>query len=162
MNKQEVYAFLDEKKIKYGVTEHAAVYNMAELAEVFLPYPEAIAKNLLVRDDKKRQYYLITVKGDKMVDLKEFRRNNGTRHLSFASEEDLPTVLGLTKGSVTPLGLLNDTSCMVAFYLDGSFLDVPSIIGVHPNENTATVWLDSKDLVSMIKEHGNSVHVVTI
>ena len=162
MNKQEVYAFLTEKKIRYEVTEHGAVYNMAELGEVSLPYPEAIAKNLLVRDDKKQQYYLITVKGAKMVDLKAFRRNHGTRHLSFASEEDLPTVLGLTKGSVTPLGLLNDPSCSVQFYLDGSFLDAPTIIGVHPNENTATVWLDSKDLVALVEEHGNSVHVVTI
>jgi Ala-tRNA(Pro) deacylase len=162
LNKQEVYQFLDKKKIKYEVTEHEAVYNMAELANVFLPYPEADAKNLLVRDDKKRQYYLITVKGDKRVDLKEFRRINNTRPLSFASEEDLLSVLGLTKGSVTPLGLLNDTSCRVEFYLDESFLDAASIIGVHPNDNTATVWLDSRDLISLIEEHGNSVHVVTM
>ena len=47
------------------------------------------SKNLFVRDDKKRNYYLITVKGNKRIDLKEFRKKNETRPLSFASENDL-------------------------------------------------------------------------
>lgn len=162
MNKQEVYEFLDKKKIKYEVTEHEAVYNMAELANVVLPYPEADAKNLFIRDDKKRQYYLITIRGDKRVDLREFRKTNNTRPLSFASEDDLLSVMGLVKGSVTPFGLLNDASCSVEFYLDKSFLNEGSIIGVHPNDNTATVWLNSKDLLSIIEEHGNRVHVVAM
>lgn len=85
MNKQEIYAFLRERGIPFEITEHEAVYNMAELAKIEIPYPEADAKNLFVRDDKKQNYYLITVQGDKRVDLKEFRRKNGLRSLSFAS-----------------------------------------------------------------------------
>ena len=79
MNKQEIYSLLKEKHIWHEITEHKAVYNMAELAEIEIPYPEAEAKNLFVRDDKKRNYYLITVKGDKRVDLKEFWKANQTR-----------------------------------------------------------------------------------
>ena len=45
---------------------------MEEVAKIQLPYPEADAKNLFVRDDKKRRYYMITVQGDKRVDLKQF------------------------------------------------------------------------------------------
>ena len=62
---------------------------MEELKEIDIPYPEYDAKNLFVRDDKKRNYYLITVKGNKRIDLKEFRKKNETRPLSFASENDL-------------------------------------------------------------------------
>ena len=62
MNKKEIYALLSTRNIWYEVTEHKAVYNMAEVAEIRLPYPEADAKNLFIRDDKKRNYYLITVK----------------------------------------------------------------------------------------------------
>ena len=102
MNKQEIYSYLKDKKIWHEITEHKAVYNMAELAEIEIPYPEADAKNLFVRDDKKRNYYLITVKGDKRVDLKEFRKANQTRPLSFASEEDLRKLLVVPSGSVTP------------------------------------------------------------
>lgn len=108
MNKQEIYNYLKEQNIRYEVTEHKAVFNMEELAEVDIPYPEADAKNLFVCDDKKRNYYLITVKGDKRVDLKEFRKKNNTRPLRFASENDLMDILGLIPGAVTPLGILND------------------------------------------------------
>ena len=162
MNKQETYKYLTEKNIKYEITEHKAVYNMAELSEINIPYPEADAKNLFVRDDKKRNYYLITVKGDKRVDLKEFRQKNNTRPLSFASENDLMNILGLIPGSVTPLGILNDTEMKVKVFLDEDFLNTPGIIGVHPNDNTATVWLKTDDLVSVIKEHGNEIEFVQI
>ena len=95
MNKQEIYALLDERNIWHEVTEHKAVYNMTEVTEIYLPYPEADAKNLFIRDDKKRNYYLITVKGNKRTDLKAFRQQNGTRPLTFASDQDLMDMLGL-------------------------------------------------------------------
>ena len=88
-DKAAVYRLLTERGIWHEITEHPAVYNMEEMAAVDLPYPEADGKNLFVRDDKKRQYYLITVRGDKRVDLKAFRQANHTRPLSFASAEDL-------------------------------------------------------------------------
>ena len=47
MNKQEIYSFLKEKNIWHEITEHKAVYNMAELAEIEIPYPAADAKTLL-------------------------------------------------------------------------------------------------------------------
>ena len=62
--KQDIYDLLDEKGVWYEVTEHPAVFNMEELNSVELPYPDADAKNLFIRDDKRRNYYLITVKGD--------------------------------------------------------------------------------------------------
>lgn len=74
MNKQDVLNFLLQENILFEITEHKAVYHMDEMSQVDIPYPEVDAKNLFIRDDKKQQYYLITVKGDKRVDLKEFVR----------------------------------------------------------------------------------------
>ncbi len=162
MNKQEIYDYLIRENIWHEITEHQAVYNMAELSNVEVPYPEYDAKNLFVRDDKKQNYYLITVKGDKRVDLKEFRRNNNTRNLSFASAEDLMQIMGLIPGAVTPLGLLNDTECKVSLFLDTGFTDGLGLIGVHPNDNTATVWLKTQDLIKLIEQHGNSVNLVDL
>ncbi len=162
MNKQEVYAFLKSQNIPFEITEHKAVFNMEELNSVELPYPSADAKNLFVRDDKKKNYYLITVHGDKRVDLKEFRKAHGLRNLSFASAEDLFAILQLTPGSVTPLGLLNDPDNKVKFFLDKGFLEEPGLIGVHPNDNTATVWLKTADLLRLIREHGNEIETVEL
>ena len=157
MTKQETYEYLTAHGVEYEITEHAAVYNMEELDAVALPYPDCDAKNLFVRDDKKRAYYLITVKGDKRVDLKAFQQAFGTRKLSFASADDLMAILRLIPGAVTPLGLLNDEERKVTLYLDRAFLG--GLAGVHPNDNTATVWLRAEDLVRLIEEHGNTVHV---
>ena len=160
MNKEAVYALLRAQGIPFEVTEHGAVYTMAELKDVPLPYPEADAKNIFVRDDKKKNFYLITVRGEKRVDLKEFRKAHGLRNLSFASAEDLLAILQLTPGSVSPFGLLNDSEKRVFFYLDSQF--VGHKIGVHPNDNTATVWLDTNDLVKLIKEHGTPMEFVEL
>ena len=160
MTKQETYDYLTEHGVSYETTEHAAVYNMEELDAVELPYPDRDGKNLFVRDDKKRNYYLITVRGDKRVDLKAFRKEHGLRNLSFASADDLMSIMKLTPGAVSPLGFLNDEERKVTLYLDDAFGD--GLIGIHPNDNTATVWLKSGDLVRIIEEHGNPVNVISI
>ena len=162
MDKQEIYAYLTDNHIWHEITEHRAVYNMAELSQIDIPYPEADAKNLFVRDDKKRNYYLITVKGDKRVDLKEFRHRHKLRPLSFASEHDLMDIMHLTAGSVTPLGILNDSEIKVRVFIDEYFLEQSNLIGVHPNDNTATLWLKTDDLIGIIKKHGNPVDIVEI
>ena len=159
MNKQEVYDFLTSRGIEYEVTEHGAVFNMEEMSHVELPHQEADAKNLFVRDDKKRNYYLITVRGDKRVDLKKFREEHSTRQLSFASENDLMSLLDLIPGAVTPLGILNDSEKKVKLFLDEELLKC-GLIGVHPNDNTATVWLKTTELIDIITEHGNEVEAV--
>lgn len=161
-DKAAVYRLLTERGIWHEITEHPAVYNMEEIAAVDLPYPEADGKNLFLRDDKKRQYYLLTLRGDKRVDLKAFRQANGTRPLSFASAEDLQAKLGLLPGAVTPLGALNDREGQVEVFLDQDFLAPPGLIGVHPNDNTATLWLRTEDLIALLRDHGAVVHVVPL
>ncbi|MCH4284682.1 MULTISPECIES: prolyl-tRNA synthetase associated domain-containing protein [Bacillota] len=160
MKKEEIYQYLKKHQISYEVNEHKAVFNMGELDSVKLLYPEWDAKNLFVRDDKKRNYYLISVKGDKRVDLKNFRKQLGLRPLSFASADDLMAIMGLTPGSVTPLGILNDIDCKVHFYMDSEFAG--NIIGVHPNDNTATIWIQADQLIHLIREHGNEADIVEV
>ena len=121
MKKQDIYNFLKEKNIWHEITEHEALFSMNEISNVKLPYPDQDAKNLFVRDDKKKNYYLITVRGNKRVDLKKFQEKNNTRRLSFASESDLMEIMKLIPGSVSPFGILNDEECRVKFYIDKEF-----------------------------------------
>lgn len=160
MSKEETYQYLADHDVRFEKTEHGAVFNMAELEAVKLPYPDADAKNLFVRDDKRRNYYLITVKGDKRVDLKDFRRKHELRSLTFASADELMEIMKLYPGAVSPLGLLSDEEYKVKLFLDEAFGEGP--IGIHPNDNTATVWLKTADLVRIIKEHGNIVEMVNV
>ena len=162
MTKQETYDYLTQHGVSFEVTEHEAVFNMEELDAVDLPYPTADAKNLFVRDDKKQNFYVITVRGDKRVDLKAFREQYGLRRLSFGSAQELEQLLGLIPGAVTPLGILADQERRVILYLDRAFVEEPGLVGVHPNDNTATVWMRTEDLIRIIREHGNEVRLAEL
>ena len=162
MDKNQIYNLIKEKGLWHEIEEHEAGYNMDDLAKIKVLYPEYDAKNLFVRDDKKRNYYLITVKGNKKVDLNKFKNEYNTRRLSFASPNDLANILKLIPGAVSPLGLLNDDELKVSFYIDERFLKNKKIIGIHPNDNTATLWLKTEDLINIIKEHGTEIHIIKI
>jgi len=152
MNKQQIYEYIKQRNIWYEITEHEAVFSMKEVPNIEIPYPEADAKNLFICDDKKRNYYLITIRGNKRANLKKFKQENNTRSLSFASEKDLKDILGLVPGSVSPLGVLNNRENNVNIFIDKDFTKEPYIIGIHPNDNTATIWLKTKDLIKIIEE----------
>ncbi|WP_352169623.1 YbaK/EbsC family protein [Proteiniborus sp. MB09-C3] len=91
-----------------------------------------------------------------VVNLKELRCLLGSRPLSFASEDDLFCYLGLKKASVTSFGILNDMERKVKVVIDEELMKLHTV-GIHPNENTATLWLSPRDLQSIIENHGNAV-----
>lgn len=159
MNKPEVYQFLRQKNICFLAYEHNAVFTVEEANALNLPNPECGAKNLFLRDDKKRNYYLFTLKDDRTVNIKELQAMIGSRKLQFASEDDLYKYMKLIRGSVTPLGTLNDETCSVQVYIDAYYMGRQ--ISIHPNENTATIYLNCDDLMQVIQEHGNSAEYLS-
>ena len=157
---QAVLSVLQTAHIEYHVEEHIPVYTIDEMNALHLPDGEAVAKNLFIRDDKKKTYYLIVIRQEKTANLKALRQPLGSRPLSFASEDDLWKYLKLTKGAVTPLGVLNDETKSVIVVFDKDFIG--NQITVHPNDNKASVWMQTNDLVGLIKEHGNPVVIAEI
>lgn len=152
MTKEEVYKKLNELNIEYRIINHKAVFTMEDVINENIEPFENIIKNIFIRDDKKRNYYLVLVSHNKKVNLKELENKLNTKHLTFASEEDLYKYLGLTKGSVSPLGILNDKDHIVTILIDKDIKNI-SEIGVHPNINTATVFLNPKDLEIIFKNN---------
>lgn len=159
--KEEIYRLLEETQIPYRKKEHAAVYTMEEILENGLDDSGTICKNLFLRDAKGRKHYLVSVAGDKKVDLKRLAEQIGSTRLSFASAERLRKYLGVEQGCVSPLGVLNDSERAVTVVLDED-LQKQSEIGVHPNDNTASVWISFQDLCRILNEHGNEVLLVKV
>lgn len=158
--KEDVLRLLDSQGIHYELAEHAPVYTIEEIDALKLSHADCIAKNLFIRDDKKQQYFLLAAQKSKRTDLKQLQARIGTRRLSFASEADLSSILGLAKGEVTPLGVLNDRERRVTVLLDTVFQD--GLIGIHPNTNTATIWLKANDLFRLIEQHENAARWIEI
>lgn len=160
-DKEEVRTLLNKKGISYEWIDHEAAFTIDDMIRMGMDKDLDVAKNLFLRDGKGENHYLLVVRSDKKVNLKEFGQAFSLSRLSFASEERLEKHLGLKKGAVTPLGVLNDTEKGVKVFFDQDFMGMKRI-GVHPNDNTASVYLAVHDLLALITEHGNELMVVEI
>lgn len=157
--KQHVYERLTEMQIPYQSMEHRAVFTVDEIKEIGFPVGTRIAKNLFLRDAKGKRHFLLVADAEKAIDLRQLECVFESSKLSFASEERLDKYLGLTRGSVSPFGLLNDLEHAVELYLDESLADAVNI-GVHPNDNTATVLITFENLLSFFRAIGCSVNLI--
>ena len=159
MTPPELYAYLDGMGISYEVEEHAPVFTIYEMRE--LGIKGSVCKNLFLRDAKGRQHFLVVLPGDRQADLGALAAALGSSKLSFASEERLMKHLGLTKGSVTPLAVIQDPDHTVQVLLDESLTGMDRL-GVHPLVNTATLWISGADLLRFVRSCGNPVKIVSI
>lgn len=160
VSKLHVLDLLNRHEIEYMLREHEAVHTMAQAEGLHLPDADSIAKNLFIRDDRKQSYYLLCVRKEKHVALNAIREKLGARRLSLASEQELKELLGLSIGSVTPFGVFHDSRRFIPVLIDVDFQE--KWIGVHPNTNTATVWLPANDLFWLISGYGHPVHWIAI
>lgn len=137
------------------------VYTIEEIDDLQYDTGGIVAKNLFLRNDNGKQHYLVVLEKSKTADLKQLRNELNSSRLSFASEDRLYKYLKLNKGSVTPLGIINDKECSVEVVFDKDLLDKEKI-GVHPNDNTATVFIAFNDLIRVIESNGNKITYVKI
>lgn len=157
--KGKIYQLLKDKGISYDVLEHDAVFTMEDMENLGLTEKGVVCKNLFLRDAKGKNHFLVCVPEEKKIDLKTFHDKIGSTKVSFASEERLQKYLGIRQGSVSPLGVLNDEERNVTVIFDKE-LQWQKEIGIHPNDNTATIWLSFEDLRHIIQEHGNEILLV--
>lgn len=159
--KQKVYDRLNNMGIKYEIINHPAVFTIEEMDNLGITIKAEICKNLFVRDAKGKKHYLIVLSKDKKANLAGLAEQIGSTKLSFASDERLWKYLGLTKGAVSPLGIINDVNQDVIVVIDKELIGIENL-GVHPNDNTATVVLKYEDLKQIITENGNNIVFVNI
>ncbi len=154
----ELLAFLDEQHIPYQRVEHPPVYTCEE-ADRLRPKTAGVAsKNLFLRD-RRGALYLVMLACEKRLDLKRLAEQVGASKLHFASEETLQERLGLGRGAVTVLGLINDTEHRVQLWVDREIWDQDAFL-CHPLVNTATLVLSKASLQRFFEISGHAVHLV--
>ena len=154
MNETELYTLLERRGIAYETMHHPAVLTVAE-ADELVPNVGLPTKNLFLRDDKKRQFFVVVAHADTQIDLRNLHRQLGSRRLSFASPEALRDMLGLELGSVTPFGILNDESRSITLVFDERLAHQK--INAHPLVNTATMFIELDEVLPLFTEHGNPI-----
>ena len=165
LTKLEEFANSGAFKHPYHVYHHPPVYTCEEVEKLCPKIEEGLKcgemKNLFLAD-KKKKIYLISALVDTEVNLKAIAKLLGTKDLRFASEEKLKENLNLLPGSVTPFGLLNDSECLVKYFLDKKAVDTCDHFGFHPNSCIATVAIHKEDFLAIIQETSMGNHQVNI
>lgn len=161
LTKEQVRAKLTEMGIEYETMEHGPVFTIDEMKQIEGMKIEDVCKNLFLRDEKGKRHFLVVLDEAKSADLKAIRAQIGSTRLSFGSEERLMDNLGLTKGAVTPLGILNDCASSVEVLIDEDLRGRPRL-GVHPCDNTETLWLSFDSIEKVIRALGNSLKFIKI
>jgi Ala-tRNA(Pro) deacylase len=152
---------LAELGIPYERFDHTPVFTCDE-AYAALPHNAAVqTKNIFLRDKRGRRHLLLVTTCEKAVDIKKFAGQADADHLSFASPERLMKYLGVEPGSVTVLGLINDTEKAVELYVDRDVWDTPQW-RCHPLVNSATLVLARTDLERFFAHTGHAPRVLTL
>ena len=151
-------SWLETNNIKYKLYTHPAVFTVPEAKLHSAHISGSHCKNLLLKNKKSGQLYLVTIPYDKSLDLKEFRKMISAPKVRFADEEDLVEVLGLTPGAVSPLGLINDKENKVIFWIEQRIWN-SELICCHPNINTETLQIPKDDFHTLIKLTNNNFEI---
>jgi Ala-tRNA(Pro) deacylase len=151
--------WLEQNEISYVLHTHPAVFTVPEARIHCGHIPGMHCKNLLLQDKRHGQLYLVTIPSDKRLDLKKFRTQIGASKIRFGSEEVLQEYLGLTKGSVSPIGLVNDTTHQVIYLVAPEVWDCPKV-NFHPNINSETLVLTRETFHGIIQACETEVRIM--
>ena len=142
-----VYDFLDQLGIEYERIDHEAVEMMEACREIDqVLAPAVVCKNLYLTNSKEDHYYLLMMLGDKKFRSSEVAGQIGSTRLSFASAERMKEYLDIRPGSVSVMGLMNDTEHRVKLLVDEDLL-AHELLGCHPCVNTSSLRMKTEDVL---------------
>lgn len=156
-----VVARLAELGIAYTRHEHPPVPTVEDAERYWTGIDATHCKNLFLRNQKGNRHYLVIIEWKKRADLRKVADQIGDGKLSFGSPERLMAHLGLTPGSVSPFGLINDREHAVRVVLDRD-LKSAERLSFHPNTNTVTLTISGADFHRFLEACGNTVRYVSV
>jgi len=156
-SEQEFLVYLDTNGFTYKRIEHPAVYTCAEADLHHSGITAVSTKNLFLCDKKARQFFLAVTACEKTVNLDDLPSQLGVSRLRFGSEENLERLLGVTRGSVTMMGLVNDIDHKVDLWIDSEIWQGENFL-CHPLVNTATLVMTKAELEHFLGLTGHVLH----
>ncbi|MRR21911.1 prolyl-tRNA synthetase associated domain-containing protein [bacterium] len=151
----ELYRLLDSLQIPYEYIEHPPVPTVEEAMKYWSGIESGHCKNIFFRNHKGDRHYLVILYYDSKLNIRELEQKLRQGKLSFASDRRLMQYLGLTPGSVSPFGLINDQTRHVHLFIDRTLLDHERL-SFHPNTNTASLIIPREGFFRFLEHTGNT------
>jgi len=156
------YDLLEKLGVEYRRVDHEAAMTMEQCAEAKAVLGVKICKNLLLCNSQKTKFYMLLMSGEKQFVTKDFSKKIGSSRLSFAPPEFMEKFLDITPGSLSVLGLMNDTENNVTLYIDRDVV-ADEYFGCHPCINTSSIAFSTKALLEkVLPATGHSFELVEL
>jgi Ala-tRNA(Pro) deacylase len=156
-----LYDILNELGIAYEYHEHPAAPTVEAAQEHWNGIDSTHCKNLFFRNHKGNRHYLVILEHTNKLAIRDLEQLLRQGKLSLASDRRLMEHLGLTPGSVTPFGLINDTADHVHLFIDAN-LQKAERLSFHPNINTATLVISNADFMKFLEWSGNTFEFIQL
>lgn len=143
------YDLLDRLGVEYDRVDHAPAMTMEDCKEVDEILESMVCKNLFLCNRQETAFYLLMIPDTKVFHTKDLSAQIGSARLSFAKPEYMEQFLDITPGSVSVMGLMNDTEHRVKLLIDEDVL-ASEYVGCHPCINTSSIRFRTSDLVEKI------------
>ena len=144
-----VCRFLDENGIKYDIVTHNPVYTLEECQAVNKLIGGRICKNLLLKTDSGKVFYLLMIRDDKRFVTKDVSKKLGCSRLSFASGEYMENLLNTSPGSLSITSLIFDGEKKISLAADSDVIR-EEYICCHPSDNSATLKIRTEDVLDIL------------
>ncbi len=161
IGQKQVYEKLNELKIEFEYLEHPPVPTIEAAIRIRGKINGVFCKNLFFRNHKGNRHYLIIIEHSKQMQIRDLEQKLKQGKLSFASEKRMMKYLGLTPGSVSAFGIINDTENHVHVFLDSDLKNADKV-SFHPNDNRATLILKYTDFMVFMNATGNSFEFIEL
>ena len=158
---QKVVDRLNELGIPFQIVEHEPVLT-TEQADRFIEGIEGVrTKTMFLTNKKKRNFYLVIIDDAKRLDMDVFKEIVEENRIKMASADTLNDKMMLLPGTVSPFGLLNNRDKDIQVYFDQEIVSEERMC-FHPNTNEKTIFVNTKDLFTFLKEIGYEPHVIKL
>lgn len=151
----KLYELLKQLNIQFDYIEHPAAPTIEIAKQYWEGHDAQHCKNLFFRNHKGNKHFLVLLNCDQEMDIHLIEKQLKQGKLSFASPERLQKWLGVTPGSVTPFGLIHDTTHHVHVFIDET-LQKAERLSFHPCINTASLIISKSDFIKFLEYCQNS------
>ena len=155
--RQALFSFLEENGIDYKTHTHPPVFTVEESRSIKADLPGAHTKNLFLKD-KAGALFLICAEAQTQIAINKLHKVLGCKRLSFGTAEQMENCLGVSPGSVTLFGLINDMptdrsegrgeekGTRVTLILDKRLTQYDRV-NFHPLKNDATTAISAQNMI---------------
>lgn len=159
--RETVINYLEQHHIPFEIHEHPPVPTVEEALPYWKDIDAAHCKNLFFRNHKGNKHFLVILDHRRQLNIRDLEQKLKQGKISFASPERMERYLGLSAGSVSAFGIINDHENHVHLFIDAE-LQSAERISFHPNENNATFVISFASFKRFLESSGNSYEFIEL